>query len=120
EKAAVKVKAKPPVAQPRPTLPRPTAENPIRKASNRCVSADPGAALVCADASLSAAERQLNRAYRQAEAAGVSSARLARQQQRWIEARAQAAKEAPWAVRDVYEARIAELNDMTRSAGGDY
>lgn len=92
----------------------------FRLASNRCVSADPGEALVCADAGLGAADRQLNRAYRQAEAAGVSTATLARQQARWLSARAQAAREAPWAVRDVYEARIAELNDQTRDARREY
>jgi uncharacterized protein YecT (DUF1311 family) len=110
-----------PAARPKAAkLPKPTRDNPIRKASNRCASADPGAALVCADASLSAADRQLDRAYRKAEAAGVSTAQLARQQQRWLAARAQAARDAPWAVRDVYEARIAELNDMSRESGRSY
>ncbi|HVI31893.1 hypothetical protein [Phenylobacterium sp.] len=108
----------PPAA--RPKVPKPTRDNPIRKASNRCASADPGEAIVCADPSLGAADRQLARAYRQAEAAGVSAGQLARQQQRWLAARAQAAREAPWAVRDVYEARIAELNDMTRGARSEY
>lgn len=111
-------KPAPPVA--RPAAPKPTRDNPIRKASNRCASADPGEAIVCADPSLGAADRQLARAYRQAEAAGVSAGQLARQQQRWLAARAQAAREAPWAVRDVYEARIAELNDMTRGARSEY
>ncbi|WP_334160904.1 hypothetical protein [Phenylobacterium sp.] len=111
-------KPPPPAAQPK--VPKPTRDNPIRKASTRCASADPGEAIVCADPSLGAADRQLARAYRQAEAAGVSTAQLARQQQRWLAARAQAAREAPWAVRDVYEARIAELNDMTRGARGEY
>ncbi|WP_374467714.1 hypothetical protein [Phenylobacterium sp.] len=121
EKAALKAKpAAAPAAKPKPKLPKPTPDNPIRKASNRCASSDPGAALVCADPALGAAERQLARAYRQAEAAGVSAAQLARQQQRWLTARAQAAREAPWAVRDVYEARIAELNDQTRDARGEY
>ena len=92
----------------------------LMKVSNRprCASADPGAALVCADPSLGAADRQLARAYRQAQAAGVSDERLQRQQQRWLAARSAAAREAPWAVRDVYVARIAELNGMAQEAGG--
>ena len=115
---AASPKPAPPAARPKP--PKPTRDNPIRKASNRCASADPGEAIVCADPSLGAADRQLARAYRQAEAAGVSAGQLARQQQRWLAARAQAAREAPWAVRDVYEARIAELNDMSRGARSEY
>ncbi|HSV01699.1 MAG TPA: lysozyme inhibitor LprI family protein [Phenylobacterium sp.] len=88
----------------------------IRLASApRCVSADPGEALACADPQLSSAERRMNRAYQQAEAAGVPPAELRRQQQRWVAARAAAAREAPWAVRDVYQARIAELEDLARN-----
>ena len=83
---------------------------------SRCASDDPGAALACADPSLGAAERQLTRAYRAAEAAGVPAATLRRQQQRWLAARAAAARDAPWAVHDVYVARIAELQDQTRQA----
>jgi colicin import membrane protein len=69
-----------------------------------------------ADQALVAAERQLSRAYRQAEAAGVPSEVLERQQRRWLAARANAARKAPWAVRDIYLARIAELQDLTRQA----
>jgi hypothetical protein len=93
-------------------------EGPLRVAGAhaRCAFGDPGAALACADPSLGAAERQLDRAYRAAEAAGVSPERLRRQQQRWLAARAAAARQAPWAVHDVYLARIAELQDQARSA----
>lgn len=91
-----------------------------KAASKRCVSSDPGAAIVCADPSLSAADRQLSRAYRDAEAAGVPGWQLKQQQQRWLAARAAAAREAPWAVHDVYLARIAELHDMTRDAREGY
>ncbi|MDB5468045.1 MAG: hypothetical protein JWQ46_2807 [Phenylobacterium sp.] len=95
---------------------------PLRLASveRRCASADPGAALACADPALGAAERQLNRAYHDAEAAGVPAWRLHQQQQRWLAARATAAKEAPWAVHDVYVARIAELQDQARQGQGGY
>jgi len=89
---------------------------PLRKASLRCASPDAGAALTCADPALGSAERQLSRAYREAQAAGVPASTLERQQQRWIAARATAAREAPWAVHDVYLARIAELKDQTRQA----
>jgi uncharacterized protein len=82
----------------------------------RCASADPGAALACADPALGAADRQMSRAYRQAQAAGVPSERLEHQQQRWLAARANAARQAPWAVHDIYLARIAELQDQTREA----
>ena len=94
------------------------ASAPVRTASARprCASADPGAALACADPALGAADRQLSRAYRQAQAAGVPSERLERQQQRWLAARANAARQAPWAVHDIYLARIAELQDQTRAA----
>ena len=84
--------------------------------NDACASADPGEAAVCADRSLSARDRQLQRAYRNAEAAGVPASALRRQQDRWLQARAAAAREAPGAVEDVYVARISELNDLTRDA----
>lgn len=87
----------------------------VRQARNTCVSADPGEALVCGDPRLNVRERQMQRAYRDAEAAGVPASELRRQQERWRAARAAAAREAPWAVEEVYEARIAELNDLSRS-----
>ncbi|MDB5426267.1 MAG: hypothetical protein JWR43_242 [Phenylobacterium sp.] len=85
----------------------------------RCANHDAGAALVCADPSLGAADRQLARAYQGARAAGVPDAQLQRQQQRWLAARSAAAREAPWAVHDVYLARIAELNGQAHDAHGD-
>lgn len=95
------------------TAPKP-APKPVAKPP-RCAMADPGAALVCSNPTLGAVDRELARAYRQAQAAGVPEWRLEQQQQRWIAARANAAREAPWAVRDVYAARIAELRDMSRA-----
>jgi len=91
----------------------------MRVSAPRCASRDPGEALVCADPSLGAADRQLTRAYQGARAAGVPDAQLQRQQQRWIAARSAAAREAPWAVHDVYLARIAELNGLAKEAHGD-
>lgn len=90
----------------------------VASARSRCVSPDPGAALVCADPSLSAADKRLSMAYSEAEAAGVSPSQLKRQQARWLQARSAAAREAPWAVHDVYLARIAELNDQAHEARG--
>jgi hypothetical protein len=110
--------------KPRTPIPHTTIRGggPLRLASveRRCASADPGAALACADPALGAAERQLNRAYHDAEAAGVPAWRLHQQQQRWLAARATAAKEAPWAVHDVYVARISELQDQARQGQGGY
>jgi uncharacterized protein len=91
----------------------------MKVSTPRCASRDPGQALVCADPSLGAAERQLSRAYQDARNAGVPDVQLQRQQQRWLAARSAAAREAPWAVHDVYLARIAELNGQARDAHGD-
>lgn len=113
-KPAAAVKAKPPAPK---TLVIPRGEGPMRVArNNACASADPGETAVCADRRLGARDRQLQQAYRNAEAAGVPASALRRQQARWLQARAAAAREAPWAVEDVYEARISELNDLTRDA----
>lgn len=102
-------------ATPRRVVPR--GEGPLRVArAERCAAADPGEALVCADRRLAARDRQLQQAYRDAEAAGVPASALRRQQTRWVQARAAAAREAPWAVEDVYVARISELHDLSRDA----
>jgi uncharacterized protein YecT (DUF1311 family) len=90
----------------------------VTNVTTRCASPDPGEALACGDPALSAAQHRLNRAYAEAVAAGVSPTTLEQQQQRWLSARAAAAREAPWAVREVYQARIAELQDQTRDARG--
>jgi hypothetical protein len=89
-------------------------------ARNRCASSDPGAAMVCSDRNLGAVDRQMARAVQQAQAAGVSPDDLQRQEKHWLAARSAAAREAPWAVHDVYLAHIAELRDMTRDARGGY
>lgn len=84
------------------------------EASTRVARADPP------DRRLEVRERQLQRAYAQAEAAGVPSQALRRQQARWVEARNAAEREAPWAVEDVYLARISELHDLTRDARDEW
>ncbi len=107
----------PPRKSPPKAAPAPRGEGPMRVArATPCASADPGEAMVCADRRLGARERQLQRAWRDAEAAGVPASALNRQHARWLQARAAAAREAPWAVEDVYVARISELNDLTRDA----
>lgn len=118
EKASTKpMIAKAPVRKAPPRKIVPVGQGPMRVArADACASSDPGQAVVCADQRLGARDRQLQRAYRNAEAAGVPSSSLQRQQARWLQARAAAAREAPWAVEDVYEARISELNDLTRDA----
>jgi len=128
QKAEPKADPRPPVraAKPKPALAAappaktaapPRGEGPLRMArATLCASDDPGEALVCSDRQLNARDRQMQQAYRNAEAAGVPAAALRRQQDRWRQARAAAAREAPWAVEDVYEARISELNDLSRGA----
>lgn len=102
-----------------PVAPPPRPSGLMKVSAPRCAQRDPGEALVCADPNLGAADRQLARAYQGARAAGVPDAQLIRQQQRWLAARTAAAREAPWAVHDVYMARIAELNGLAREAHGD-
>jgi hypothetical protein len=102
-----------------PLVPPPRPSGLMKVSTPRCASRDPGEALVCADPSLGAADRQLTRAYQGARAAGVPDAQLQRQQERWLAARSAAAREAPWAVHDVYLARIAELNGLAKEAHGD-
>jgi len=107
EKVAVKAppaKVAAPVRPPKPVR----GSGPVRYAK-----ADPRPELAIRDA-----DRQMNRAYSSARAAGVPDWQLRKQQARWEAARASAAREAPWAVHDVYLARIAELHDLTRDAEG--
>ena len=102
-----------------PTTPPQRPSGLMKVSAPHCANRDHGEALVCADPSLGAADRQLARAYQSARAAGVPDAQLRQQQQRWLSARSSAAREAPWAVHDVYLARIAELNGQAREAHGD-
>jgi len=126
ERASLKAAHRPPRLVEPPVRVRAAPPPPPARASGlmkvsapRCANRDPGEALVCADPSLGAAERQLSRAYQSARAAGVPDAQLQHQQQRWLAARSAAAREAPWAVHDVYLARIAELNSQARDVHGD-
>jgi hypothetical protein len=106
--------------RPEPVAPQPASGLMRVSTTPRCANRDPGEAVVCADPSLGAADRQMARAYQVARAAGVPDAQLRSQQQHWLAARSSAAREAPWAVRDVYMARIAELNGQAKDAQDGY
>lgn len=69
-----------------------------------------------AESTWAAEDRRLARAYRQALEAGAPEWRLARQQARWRSIRDEAMREAPWALSDIYVARIAELDDEAGEA----
>lgn len=66
--------------------------------------------LVCDTPRLSAADRAVAEAYRRAEAAGVPSRTLRRQQQRWLVAREQTAQDRPDALVQLYEQRMDDLH----------
>lgn len=70
--------------------------------------------MVCVDPRLAAADRRLARAYREAVDAGVPERVLRRQQDIWLGARESAARYGPEDVARVYEARIAELEGLSR------
>jgi hypothetical protein len=121
ERASLKTRraqrfAEPPARVHAPVVPPARASGLMKVSAPRCAARNAGQAGVCADPNLGAAERQLTRAYQDARAAGVPDAQLQHQQQRWLAARSAAAREAPWAVHDVYIARIAELNGQAREA----
>lgn len=66
--------------------------------------------LVCTDAVLAAADRQLSRAYDRALRAGVPESELAANQDEWLASREDAALRSPRALARLYDQRIAELN----------
>ena len=68
--------------------------------------------LVCADAVLSAADRQLGRAYDRALRAGVPADELAADQDDWMASREDAALRSPRALGRLYDQRIEALNAM--------
>jgi uncharacterized protein YecT (DUF1311 family) len=108
---------------PPPPLPRvePSAPPPGRLADG-CAAGSPAEQMVCADPRLAAADRDLNRAYRRAMAAGVSPQMLRSEQRDWLAIREDAARRSPRAVANIYAQRIDELNAMAddaRERGGD-
>ena len=75
-------------------------------------SASAAEELVCNDETLAAQDRRLASAWRRAMDSGVPMHRLRRQQQRWLDAREDAARHAPEEVADLYDQRIQELDEV--------
>lgn len=76
-----------------------------------------GEEAVCADPTLAAADRRLERAFRRAVEAGVPYAQLRAEQDDWLSVREAAARRSPRAVASIYDQRIRELDAM---ADGDW
>lgn len=107
-----------PATQPSPVVTSNPVERPTRRAAGPAfdcsLARSTADRLVCVDPRLSAADRRMERAYQQALDAGVPEEILRRQQERWLYARDQAARDGPNALEDVYGERIAELQGMAR------
>ena len=116
--------AEPP--QSAPTSPRPAQVGaPAPLAAPQIAAADGcqtvhgrAAQMVCADPELSAADRELNQAYRRALRSGVSPEQLRAEQRDWLAIRDDAALRSPRAVASVYDQRIDELNQIADDAPG--
>lgn len=102
---------KAPAAPPRPVD---TPRRAARPSFNCRFARTPSERMICVDPNLAAADRRLASAYRQAVDAGVPERVLRRQQDIWLGARESAARYGPEDVARVYEARIAELEGMSR------
>jgi uncharacterized protein len=76
------------------------------------------AQMVCADPELSAADRELNQAYRRALRSGVPPEQLRQDQRDWLAIREDAARRSPRAVASIYEQRIDELNEIADDGPG--
>ena len=76
------------------------------------------AQMVCSDPDLTAADRELNRAYRRAMRSGAPPDQLRQEQRDWLAIREDAARRSPRAVADIYEQRINELNDLADDGPG--
>jgi uncharacterized protein YecT (DUF1311 family) len=93
--------------------PRPQATDPA------CDGAGGRAAqMVCADPELSAADRELNRAYRRALRSGAAPEQLREEQRDWLSIREDAARHSPRAVANIYDQRIDELNRIADDGPG--
>ena len=97
-----------------PVVSRPAPRQRARPSFNCRYARTPSERMVCVDPSLAAADRRLARAYGEAIQAGVPERVLRRQQDIWLGARDSAARYGPEDVARVYEARIAELEGMSR------
>jgi uncharacterized protein YecT (DUF1311 family) len=115
------------VPAPPPPLPRVSGGAPLNvpppqqgyAARGACAAGSPAEQMVCADPRLADSDRELNRAYRRALAAGVPPAVLRSEQRDWLGIREEAARRSPRAVANVYAQRIDELNSMADDAARD-
>jgi uncharacterized protein YecT (DUF1311 family) len=95
------------------------APAPRLRASFDCATARPGAEeMICSNATLAAADRQMARAYRRAMASGLDPYDLRQEQRDWVAIREDAARHSERALEDVYDQRIHELNEIADSAPG--
>ncbi len=101
-----------------PVAAHPSDTEPTVPATRDC-GAEPSAAarMICSDDELSAADQRMRRAWRRAMAAGASADDLRRDQNDWLAAREDAARESPQAVRALYAQRIKELEEAADEAG---
>jgi uncharacterized protein YecT (DUF1311 family) len=112
----VQVETPAPLAPPRLAPPPHVA---VPASDGACDGARTRAAqMVCADPDLSAADRELNRAYRRAMRAGVPQEQLRQEQRDWLAIREDAARRSPRAVASVYDQRIDELNQIADDGPG--
>ncbi|MGE5501327.1 MAG: lysozyme inhibitor LprI family protein, partial [Ignavibacteriales bacterium] len=93
---------------------RTRAPTPVRPAFDCRLARSTADRLVCVDPRLAAADRRMERAYQHALDVGVPEPVLRRQQEAWLNARDEAAREGPEALADTYGKRIAELQGMAR------
>jgi uncharacterized protein YecT (DUF1311 family) len=99
--------------------PAPLAAPPVAGAADGCQAVHGRAAqMVCADPDLSAADRELNQAYRRALRSGVAPEQLRADQRDWLAIREDAARRSPHAVASVYDQRIDELNQIADEGPG--
>jgi uncharacterized protein YecT (DUF1311 family) len=121
--------APPPAAAPLDVLPpeaapaaAPAATAPVRPAAAPAPRADPdfdcrrpnsqSERLVCGDAELARLDRNMNRAFDAAVAAGAPYESLRQDQDNWLAVREDAARNEPDGVAGMYRQRIAELRDI--------
>lgn len=113
-----------PTSAPAPELAQGATPAPVP--APRALATDPAcddarsraAQMVCADPDLSAADRELNRAYRRALRSGGSPDQVREEQRDWLTIREDAARRSPRAVANVYEQRIDELNRIAEDDPG--
>jgi uncharacterized protein YecT (DUF1311 family) len=100
--------------------PPPLQAAPPRAGADCSGARSPAEAMVCGDPDLTAADRELNRAYQRALRSGAAPPGALRADQRdWLAIREQAARRSPRAVAQVYQQRIDELNAVADGDEGD-